>query len=155
MQIGLTGFVNLSWPGLLRLRAESASKPAREKTAIIMVWLGGGLSHLDSYDPKPDLESEYRGPFETISTKVPGLQFTELFPLQAKIADKFTILRSMTHKASGHSAGCKQDGELCRDCPLAAGTVVSPGTLVEIVSNGPQYSLSRSGFRRGHRSQDG
>ena len=72
-----------------------------------MVWLGGGLSHIDSYDPKQDLESEYRSPFETISTNVPGMQITDLFPMQAKIADKFTILRSMTHKATGHSAGCK------------------------------------------------
>ncbi len=108
MQIGLTGFASLSWPQLLRLRAESVAKPTREKTAVIMVWLGGGLSHLDSYDPKPDIETEYRGPFDVISTKVPGLQFTELLPMQAKIADKFTILRSMSHKAAGHSAGCKQ-----------------------------------------------
>ena len=73
-----------------------------------MVWLPGGCSHLDTYDPKPEIGSEYRGPFKTIATKVPGLQFTELLPLHAKIADKFTILRSMSHRGPGHPAGSMQ-----------------------------------------------
>ena len=105
MQVGLTGFASLSWPGLLRLRAENALKPDHEKTAVIMVWLPGGLSHVDSYDPKPDSGSEYSGPFKEISTKVPGTRITELMPMQAKIADKFTILRSMNQGAGGHPAG--------------------------------------------------
>jgi len=108
MRIGLTGFATLSWPGLLRLRAENASKPVQERTAVIMVWLPGGLSHIDSYDPKPEIGSEYRGPFKTIATKVPGTRITELLPMQAKIADKFTILRSMNQKAGGHPAGSMQ-----------------------------------------------
>src|SRR4051812_32802356 len=91
MRIGLMGFAGLSWPGLLRLRAEEASKPKGERTAVILVWLRGGLSHLDTYDPKPDSSPEYRGPFQTISTNVPGTRLTELLPLQAKIADKFTL----------------------------------------------------------------
>jgi uncharacterized protein (DUF1501 family) len=108
MQIGLSGLATLSWPGLLKLRAENALKPHHEKKAIIMVWLPGGLSHIDSYDPKPDIGSEYRGPFKTIATKVAGTRFTELMPLQAKIADKFTVLRSMNQKAGGHPAGTMQ-----------------------------------------------
>ena len=105
MKIGLTGFGTLSLPGLLRLRAENATKPPREKTAVIMVWLIGGLSHVDTYDPKPDIGSEYRGPFKVIPTNVPGTHLTELLPLQAKIADKFTLIRSMTHRSGGHPAG--------------------------------------------------
>jgi uncharacterized protein (DUF1501 family) len=108
MRIGLTGFASLSWPGLLRLRAENAAKSSRERTAVILVWLRGGCSHLDTYDPKPDIGSEYRGPFQPIATKVPGMQLTELLPLQAKIADKFTLLRSMTHTGGGHPAGSLQ-----------------------------------------------
>ncbi len=108
MSLGLTGFASLSWPGLLKLRAENAAKPSRERTAVILVWLRGGCSHLDTYDPKPDIGSEYRGPFKTIKTKVPGMQLTELLPLQAKIADKFTLLRSMTHTGGGHPAGSLQ-----------------------------------------------
>ncbi len=108
MQVGLTGMATLSWPALLKLRAENAVKPNSEKKAIIMVWLPGGQSHIDTYDPKPEIGSEYRGPFKTISTKVPGMQFTELLPMNAKIADKFTILRSMNQKAGGHPAGSMQ-----------------------------------------------
>ncbi len=108
MQIGLAGFASLGWPGLLRLRAENAQKPARERTAVIMVWLPGGMSHIDSYDPKPQIGAEYRGPFKTIATKIPGTRITELLPMQAKIADKFTILRSMNQKAGGHPAGSMQ-----------------------------------------------
>jgi hypothetical protein len=73
-----------------------------------MVWKPGGCSHIDTYDPKPDIGSEYRGPFKTIPTKVPGLHFTELLPMQARIADKFTVLRSMNQKAAGHPAGSMQ-----------------------------------------------
>lgn len=108
MQIGLSGLASLSWPGLLRLRAENALKPRSERTAVIFVFLPGGQSHIDTYDPKPDASSEYRGPFKTIATKVPGLRFTELMPLQAKIADKFTVLRSMHQTAGGHPAGTMQ-----------------------------------------------
>ncbi|MCB1211690.1 MAG: DUF1501 domain-containing protein [Verrucomicrobiales bacterium] len=108
MQVGLTGFASLGLPGLLRLRAENAVKPQSERTAVIMVWLPGGQSHVDTYDPKPDIGSEYRGPFKTIRTKVPGTVFTELLPMNAKIADKFTVLRSMHQTAGGHPAGTMQ-----------------------------------------------
>ncbi|MCA9076901.1 MAG: DUF1501 domain-containing protein [Planctomycetaceae bacterium] len=107
MRMGLAGFASLSLPGVLRLRAESP-QPSSERTAVIMVWKPGGCSHIDTYDPKPDAPSEYRGPFSTIPTKVPGLQFTELLPMQAQIADKFTVLRSMRQTAGGHPAGSMQ-----------------------------------------------
>lgn len=106
LKMGLAGFASLSLPSILRLRAESpAPKNNKEKTAVIMVWQPGGCSHIDTYDPKPNAPSEYSGPFETIPTKVPGLNFTELLPMQAKIADKFTVLRSMRHGSPGHPAG--------------------------------------------------
>ena len=91
LQTGLAGFASLTLPGILKLQRASAaasSKPNSEKKAVIMVWQPGGLSHLDSYDPKPNASSDYRGPFKTIPTKVPGLHFTELMPRQAAIADK-------------------------------------------------------------------
>ncbi len=108
MKMGLAGFASLSLPGVLRLRAASAAQKDGEKTAVIMVWKPGGCSHIDTYDPKPNAGTEYRGPFDLISTKVPGLQFTELLPMQAKIADKFTVLRSMRQTAGGHPAGSMQ-----------------------------------------------
>ena len=103
LRTGLAGFASLSLPGILKLRSQnslfaSERAAAREKTAVIMVWQPGGCSHIDTYDPKPDAASEYRGPFGTIDTKVPGLRFTELLPRQASIADRFTVLRSMRQR---------------------------------------------------------
>ena len=108
LRAGLAGFASLSLPGVLRLRAESPAREGRKKTAVIMVWKPGGCSHIDTYDPKPEAASEYRGPFSTIDTAVPGLQFSELLPMQARIADKFTVLRSMRQTAGGHPAGSMQ-----------------------------------------------
>ena len=111
LQLALGGFASLSLPGLLRLRAArsvQAAENSGERTAVIMVWQPGGCSHIDSYDPKPKSASEYRGPFQPIDTKVPGLSLTELLPRHAAIADKFTILRSMKQTAGGHPAGSMQ-----------------------------------------------
>ncbi len=107
LRAGMTGLGTLSLPGLLRLRAESAAEP-RRPTAVILVWLRGGCSHLDTYDPKPDVSSDYRGPFVTIDTKTPGLRFSELLPRQAQLSDKFSVLRSMAHTGGGHPAGSLQ-----------------------------------------------
>jgi uncharacterized protein (DUF1501 family) len=107
MRMGLAGFATLSLPGVMRLQAASEESD-QKKTAVIMVWQPGGCSHIDTYDPKPNAPNEYRGPFGTISTKVPGMDFTELLPLQAKIADRFTVLRSMRQTAGGHPAGSMQ-----------------------------------------------
>ncbi|MEZ5430691.1 MAG: DUF1501 domain-containing protein [Verrucomicrobiales bacterium] len=87
MQLGLAGMAGLTWPGLNRLRAESGRPAAKrhERTAVILVWLRGGCSHLDTYDPKPDAGSDYAGPFRPISTKIPGLQLTELLPARRRL----------------------------------------------------------------------
>jgi hypothetical protein len=108
LRIGLSGFAALSFPGLLQLRAQTSPKAASPKTAVILVWLRGGASHLETYDPKPDAPSEFRGVFGAIPTKVPGMQISELLPRHAKIADKFTLLRSMAHTGGGHPAGSLQ-----------------------------------------------
>jgi len=106
LRIGLSGFGTLSLPDLLRLQA--AQPKTRERTAVILVWLRGGCSHLDTYDPKPDAPSEYRGPFKTISTRSAGLRMSELLPLQAKISHRFNVLRSMAHTGGGHPSGSLQ-----------------------------------------------
>ncbi len=108
LRIGLSGFATLSLPGLLQLRARAATVNPKDKTAVILVWLRGGASHLETYDPKPDAPSEYRGIFNPISTCVPGVRISELLPRHAKIADKFTLLRSMSHTGGGHPAGSLQ-----------------------------------------------
>ncbi len=108
LRVGLAGLGSLSLPGLLRLRQEARAETAGERTAVIMVWLRGGCSHLDTYDPKPDAGSEFTGPFATIGTKTPGLRFSELIPRQAQLTDKFTLLRSMAHTGGGHPSGSLQ-----------------------------------------------
>ena len=81
---------------------------AKERTAVIIVWLRGGCSHLDTYDPKPQAASDFRGPFATIATRTNGLEFSELLPRQAQVSDKFSVLRSMAHTGGGHPAGSLQ-----------------------------------------------
>jgi hypothetical protein len=104
----LSGISGLTLPGLLRVRAEAGLPSQSGPTAIIVVFLHGGASHLETYDPKPLAPLEYRGPFSPISTTVPGLQICELLPRHAQIADKFTILRSMVHTGFCHGIGQQQ-----------------------------------------------
>jgi uncharacterized protein (DUF1501 family) len=108
LRLGLTGFASLSLPEMFRLQAQAALPAAARKTALIVVWLHGGASHLETYDPKPGAPSEYRGPYNPIDTRVPGLQFCELLPRQAALADKFTVLRSLVHTGFCHDDGPQQ-----------------------------------------------
>ncbi|NBR05532.1 MAG: DUF1501 domain-containing protein [Planctomycetes bacterium] len=108
LRLGLGGFTSLSMPGLFNLRNLGGAENQSEKTAIILVWLRGGCSHLDTFDPKPDSPAEYRGPFKQINTNVPGIQLTELLPGLAGIANKYTLLRSIAHSGGGHPAGSLQ-----------------------------------------------
>ena len=75
---------------------------------MILIWLRGGQSHLDTLDPKPDAPVEFRGPFAAINTNVPGIRVTELLPRLAQLADKYTIVRSLVHTGGGHPAGSLQ-----------------------------------------------
>lgn len=90
----------LSLPALLQARA--ASKPT--STAVIFVQLGGGASHFETYDPKPLAPAEYRGSFAAIRTSVPGVQFCELMPRQAKLMHHLNIFRSIHHHEASHIA---------------------------------------------------
>lgn len=97
LQTALAGLAGLSAPGLLRCRAEEG---AADRKAVILVWLSGGPSQLDTWDPKPDAPSEVRGPFASIVTKVPGVRVSEHFPLQATIMDRLALVRSVDCSAS-------------------------------------------------------
>jgi hypothetical protein len=103
LQVGALGLGGMSLAHLLQLQAAGASN-VRDKS-VILVWLDGGPSQLESYDPKPDAPSECRGPFDTISSKVPGIQLSELVAEQAKIADKLAFIRSVHHGNGDHFAG--------------------------------------------------
>lgn len=107
MRLGTLALGGLSLPDLLRLRSRAgesgAGKPA--DTSVILFWMWGGPSHLETYDLKPLAPSEYRGPFKPIATCVPGLDLCEVFPLQAKLGDKISLIRSLHHGMSSHNDG--------------------------------------------------
>lgn len=90
---GTLGVGALSLADILRLRATAPGKT--KPRAVIMVCLAGGPSHLDTYDLKPNASADYRGEFKPIRTNVPGFQICEHFPLQAKIADKLALVRTV------------------------------------------------------------
>ena len=107
LQVGLTGIGSLGAGELLRARALAASDVERppKETSLILIWLDGGPSHLDTYDLKPEAPAEYRGIWSPIPTNVPGIDVTELFPLQAQIADLYTLVRSVHHNSGDHFTG--------------------------------------------------
>jgi hypothetical protein len=93
--LGLTLSDRLACP----MKARTTSLPAR---SVIVLWLWGGPSHLDTFDMKPNAPIEYRGPFEPIKTAVPGIEICELLPGLALRADKFALLRAMHHESNDH-----------------------------------------------------
>jgi hypothetical protein len=106
LQAGFLGVAGLSLPGWLKLKAESAAQnKATRNTAVILIWLDGGPTHLDTYDLKVKAPAEYRGPFKPIKSNVPSLDICELLPLQAKVMDKFGVVRSLAHTTGDHFAG--------------------------------------------------
>jgi len=77
----------------------SAAPPAK---SVIEIWVWGGPSHLETFDPKPDAPAKYNNGLKAINTNVPGIQISEMLPQLAKHADKYSIIRTMTHKHNGH-----------------------------------------------------
>lgn len=109
LEVGAAGLGGLMLPGLANAESLTQS-PNADKKSVILIWLSGGPSHIDMWDPKPDAPENIRGPYKTISTKVPGTQFTEHLPLQASIADKLTVLRSVDCSSSNHTPITMQAG---------------------------------------------
>lgn len=109
VQSGAAGALGLSLPQLMALQAQSAESGRKAAAKrVIVVLEQGGLSHIDTWDPKPDAIAEHRSPHQPISTTVPGIQFTSLLPHTARIAHKLSVVRSMHHTkagASGHPDG--------------------------------------------------
>ncbi len=101
LQAGVLGLGGLS---LSELSLARAAAPARD-TNVILFWLSGGPGHMETWDPKPDAVREFRGPFGAIPTRLPGVQFGDLMPEMASIADKLAILRSVKHGTGDHTKG--------------------------------------------------
>jgi hypothetical protein len=113
LQAGVAGFAGLTLTGTSRAIPPNRSEPR----AVILFWLSGGPSHLDTWDPKPDAPAEIRGPYRTIASRVPGVRVCEHLPLQARLMDRLTILRAVDCSASDHTPITMQAGN-----PLARRT---------------------------------
>ncbi len=144
----------------LRLRALGAnSGSGHPDTAVILVWLPGGPSHMETYDMKPNAPSEYRGIFNPIRTNVRGIEVCELLPRHAQCADKYTLIRSISHEYAGHAGGHRRfltgyklrqpvdTGDFVNDYPMV-GSVVAK--LREQSKAGvPNYIAEVDGGRQG------
>jgi uncharacterized protein (DUF1501 family) len=107
LRAGVLGATGLGLADLFRHEGRASTdtaKTAREPSVIIL-WMRGGPSHLDMWDPKPDAPIEYRGEFGVKPTKVPGILLSDMLPLCGKVMDRWSIVRSLHHHDAGHSSG--------------------------------------------------
>jgi hypothetical protein len=121
LRVGGSGLLGISLGTLFRLQSASAAEKTETKTkggvgygkakSVIMVYLQGGPSHIDLWDPKENVPDNVRSQFKPIKTKIPGVQFTEILPKLAEVNDKFTMIRSMSYTPNGlfnHTAAIYQ-----------------------------------------------
>ncbi|QDT28739.1 hypothetical protein Pan153_41440 [Gimesia panareensis] len=104
LKASLAGLAGLSVPNLLRASDHllSEGKSSLPKKSVILLWMTGGPSHIDTWDPKPDRPIQNRGPFGVTHTNVPGITITDRLPKQAAMMDRFTLIRSVDPKMSSH-----------------------------------------------------
>ncbi len=108
LRLGLGALIGGGLVDALRLRGQAALTGAGaidRKTSCILIWMDGGPSHYETFDPKPDAPEEIRGQYETIATKIPGVHFSKHMTKLAGIADKLAIVRSIHHDQGNHGAG--------------------------------------------------
>lgn len=104
LKVGAVGGLTLADHLRLKAAAQEAGEATKD-TAVILLWLGGGPSHIDMYDLKPGAPAEFRGEFKEIATNVPGTHIGELLPREARLMDKMSVVRSVTHTNAGHGMG--------------------------------------------------
>jgi uncharacterized protein (DUF1501 family) len=102
LQVGASTVLGLSLPDLLRQRGQASTEVRGTAKTVLLLWLWGGPAQLDTWDPKPAAPLEYRGPFGTIATRIPGVRFTELFPQIARLTDRIAVLRSLRTGSNDH-----------------------------------------------------
>ncbi|HEX4607896.1 MAG TPA: DUF1501 domain-containing protein, partial [Urbifossiella sp.] len=101
LRAGGLGAAGITLPALLRNEARADTAPSRPKSVIYIV-LSGGPSQIDTWDPKPDAPDEYRGPFGTVATRLPGVRLCEHFPLQARLLDRAAVLNGVRSVENDH-----------------------------------------------------
>jgi hypothetical protein len=138
LQTGVAGIAGLSMGDVLRCRAQATAANKSQPKSVVLFWLSGGPSHLDTWDPKPEAPVETRGPFGTIATTVPGVRFCEHLPLQASLLEHLAVLRAVDCRDSNdHHPAVMQSGNAAalKDLkPTAAGPLAgrypSMGSIV-------------------------
>ena len=141
LRAGTLALGGLTLPELLRGRAMAGT--AGSETSVILFWMWGGPSQLETYDMKPDAPREYRGPLDPIKTNVPGMEICEYMPGQSKIADKFSIIRSLHHTMSAHNDGSIE--------VLTGKTPAVPDPTSQAHSDHPDFGMVTSHMRGVHR----
>jgi uncharacterized protein (DUF1501 family) len=125
----LTLFGGLSYADALAMQAAAPSGDAKPKDlSVILLWCAGGMSQMETWDPKPEAEEKYRGKFRAIPTNVDGIRLGEHLPMTARQADKFTIIRSMTGKDAVHESA--QSFSITGHAPLAGLLFPAVGAIV-------------------------
>lgn len=102
LKASLAGIAGLSFPQLLSARASDPGAGAHSRKSVILIWMTGGPSHIDTLDPKPNMPSEIRGPFGVIPTRLPGVHVCEHLPKLAGMMDRLTVIRSVDARHSNH-----------------------------------------------------
>ncbi len=102
LQVGFSGLLGLGLPGLLAGRAAATATQSPRAKSVILVFLTGGPSHIDTFDPKPDAPDAIRGEFATVATKAPGVSFCEHLPGMSARADRLAVIRSLSHAHTNH-----------------------------------------------------
>ncbi len=136
LRVGALAGIGLSLPNFLQLQAQGGVTPAKGKAAIF-VRLSGGPSHMDTFDLKPDAPDTHRGEFKEIATNVPGVRISEHLPKLAQCADKFTILRGVSHTLAAHELGTAY--MMTGNRPIASLRYPSYGSVVSREMNAPEY----------------
>ena len=146
LKMGVLGVSGLSLADVMRLRALAGATRRAPDTSVIFVWLAGGPPHMETYDMKPDAPEDYRGQFSPISTNVPGIDVCELLPMHAKIADKFTLIRSIAHRFNDHGGGSNtiDDDIYVIDCLIVAASILGFGSSASL----EDLSSAAGGARR-------
>ena len=105
LQLGLGSLLGGGLVGALQARGAAATAVKHEADACILIWMDGGPTHYETFDPKPDAPVEIRGEYSTIATKLPGVRFSKHMTRLAGIADRLAIVRSIRHNQGNHGAG--------------------------------------------------
>lgn len=137
LRVGALSALGLGLADWLKLQAQGAVEEGKAKS-VIQLWMGGGPTHLDTFDPKPQAGEDYCGPYKhPVETNVSGIRICEKLPLLAKQADKYSIIRSMTHGVNGHETATyiMQTGTMPSD-------LVYPSTGAVVA-----YKLQQAGYQ--------